>query len=157
MDMRLDDRDRLILDILQQDSSTPVNDIADKVSLSLSACARRIKRLEDEGYVLKRVALLSRPAMGVPTTVFVAIRNARHAAEWHEPFTRLLADIPEIVEAHRLTGEIDYILKIVAPNVEAYDDIYKLLTKKLEFTGVSAYISMETLKSTTALPTGYAR
>ena len=153
----LDDRDRLILNILQNDAATPVAEIAGRASLSLSACARRIKALEEDGFVAGRVALLNRRALNLPTTIFVAIRNARHSPDWHEPFTRLLACIPEIVEAHRLTGDIDYILKIVAPNVEAYDDIYKVMTRKLELFGVSAYISMETLKSTTVLPVGYAR
>ncbi len=152
----LDERDRLILDRLQANASLPVADLATSVNLSLSACARRIKRLEDEGYIAARVALLSRTAMNLPTTVFVAIRNARHSAEWHEPFSRLLADIPEIIEAHRLTGDIDYILKIAVPDVETYDLIYKRMVRKLEFSGISAYISMETLKAATALPTGYA-
>ena len=152
----LDDRDRAILNFLQVNSEVAIAELADRVSLSLSACARRIKRLEDEGYIGARVALLNRAKMRVGTTVFVAIRNSRHSADWHEPFVRLLADIPEIQEAHRLTGDIDYILKIAVPDVETYDLIYKRLVAKLEFSGISAYISMETLKTATAVPTGYA-
>ena len=152
----LDDRDRAILEFLQVNADVAVAELAERVNLSLSACSRRIKRLEDEGYIEARVALLNRAKMRVGTTVFVAIRNARHTADWHEPFVRLLADIPEIQEAHRLTGDIDYILKIAVPDVQAYDVIYKRLVKKLEFSGVSAYISMETLKEVTAVPVGYA-
>ena len=152
----LDDRDRAILDYLQANSDVAVAELAERVNLSLSACARRIKRLEDEGYIQSRVALLNRAKMRVGTTVFVALRNSRHSSDWHEPFVRLLADIPEIQEAHRLTGDIDYILKIAVPDVETYDVIYKRLVKKLEFSGISAYISMETLKATTAVPVGYA-
>ena len=152
----LDDRDRAILSCLQVNSDVAVAELAERVSLSLSACARRIKRLEDEGYIQARVALLNRAKMHVGTTVFVALRNARHASDWHEPFVRLLADIPEIQEAHRLTGDIDYILKIAVPDVETYDVIYKRLVNRLELSGISAYISMETLKATTAVPVGYA-
>ena len=150
----IDERDRAILQFLQDNCDVAVAELADKVNLSLSACARRIKRLEDEGYIQARVALLNRAKMRVGTTVFVAIRNSRHTADWHEPFVRLLADIPEIQEAHRLTGDIDYILKIAVPDVETYDLIYKRLVKKLEFSGISAYILLAMLKATTAVPVG---
>jgi Lrp/AsnC family transcriptional regulator len=153
----LDGRDRKILDILQENASVGVSDIADRVSLSISACSRRIQRLEEVGYIKRRVALVDRPLAGLPTTMFVIIRTARHSAEWLEQFRVAIADIPEIVEVHRMTGTIDYILKLVLPRVEAYDDIYKTLVEKVEFFDISASVSMETLKATTAVPTHYAQ
>jgi Lrp/AsnC family transcriptional regulator len=153
----LDDRDRKILDLLQDNASLAVSDLAERVSLSLSACSRRIQRLEDEGYIVRRVVLLDRARAGLPTTMFVIVRTARHSAEWLEQFRAAIIDIPEIVEVHRMTGTFDYILKIVLPRVEAYDDIYKTLVEKVEFFDISASVSMETLKATTALPVQYAR
>ncbi|MCO4315863.1 Lrp/AsnC family transcriptional regulator [Phyllobacterium sp. 21LDTY02-6] len=151
----IDDRDRKILHLLQQNAAMPVTDLAERVSLSVSACSRRVQRLEDEGYISRRVALLDRAAAGLPTTMFVIVRTARHSAEWLEQFRAAVLEIPEIVEVHRMTGTIDYILKIVLPRVEAYDAIYKALVEKVEFFDISASVSMETLKSTTALPTNY--
>ena len=88
----------------------------------ISACSRRIQRLEEDGYIARRVVLLDRPLMGLPTTMFVIVRTARHSAEWLEQFRKAISDIPEIVEVHRMTGTIDYILKLVLPRVEAYDE-----------------------------------
>jgi Lrp/AsnC family transcriptional regulator len=152
----LDERDRRILDLIQLNADTPVSEMADQVHLSVSACSRRIARLEAEGYIRARVAVLDRRAMKLPTTVMVVIRTSRHSMDWAEGFRKVVAEIPEIVEAHRLTGEFDYLLKIVLPDVEHYDQIYKKLVSKLEFFDISAYISMEQLKSTSAIPTSYA-
>ena len=152
----LDDRDRHLLALLQQDADTPVATLAGRVCLSASACSRRIQRLREEGYVRARVAVLDRQRMRVPTTVFVLLRSGRHAADWVEQFRRAIGDVGEIVEAHRLTGTYDYLLKLVLPNVEHYDAVYKRLTARIELFDVSAYISMETLKAETAVPTGFA-
>ncbi|MBN8872380.1 MAG: Lrp/AsnC family transcriptional regulator [Rhodospirillales bacterium] len=152
----LDSFDRRILGLLQEDADLPLQEIADRIGLSASACSRRIMRLRQEGTIARRVAVLDRKRMNLPTTVFVVIRTTRHAADWLEEFRQALAAIPEIVEVHRLTGNFDYILKLVLPNVEHYDTIYKALVRRIELSDVSAYISMETLKDETALPTGYA-
>jgi Lrp/AsnC family transcriptional regulator len=152
----LDARDRKILDLLQVDASTPIADLADQVALSVSACWRRIKRMEEEGLIARRVALVDRRKAKVPTTVFVGVRTSRHSMEWLESFRRAIADIPEIVEAYRLTGEIDYLLRLIVPDVEAYDAVYKQLISRLDFTDISSFISMEELKFTTAVPTRYA-
>jgi Lrp/AsnC family transcriptional regulator len=152
----LDPRDRRILALLQADSDTPVTSIADLVGLSISACSRRIQRMREDGTIARSVAVLDRQRMGVPSTVFVLIRSGRHAADWVDSFRAAITEIPEIVEAHRLTGNFDYLLKIVLPNVEHYDVVYKRLTRKLELFDVAAYISMETLKAETMLPTEYA-
>jgi Lrp/AsnC family transcriptional regulator len=152
----MDRFDRAVLDIVQQDADTPVQEIAERVGLSASACSRRLARLREVGTIARRVALLDRRRMNLPTTVFVIVKTARHAAGWLEDFRRAVAAIPEIVEVHRLTGNFDYILKIVLPNVEHYDAIYKDLVGRIELFDVSAYISMETLKQESAIPTGYA-
>lgn len=152
----IDDRDRKILDILQRDASIAVSDIAERVSLSVSACSRRIQKLEDSGYIARRIAVLDRDKTGVPTTVYALVKTAHHADEWIEAFRRAISDIPEIVEAHRLTGHYDYILKIVLPRVEHYDVVYRRLVKRVELFDVSASISMETLKHGFAVPVDYA-
>lgn len=152
----LDPRDRKILDILQEDAVIPIADLAERTALSVSACWRRIRRLEEDGLIAKRVALLDRRKAKVPTTVFVSVRTSRHSMEWLEKFRQAIADIPEIVEAYRLTGDIDYLLRITVPDVETYDAVYKQLISRLDFTDISSFISMEELKFTTAIPTKYA-
>ena len=152
----LDPRDQDILALLQADADTPLAEIAGCVSLSASACSRRIQRLEAEGYIARRVAVLDRVKMNLPTTIFVIVKTSRHQAGWLEEFKAAISAVPEIVEAHRLTGNFDYILKIVLPNVEHYDVVYKRLVARIELSEMSAYISMETLKFTSAVPTRFA-
>lgn len=152
----LDERDRKILALLQADADMPVQDIADIVALSASACSRRITRLKEEGYIARMAAELDRGKMGLPTTVFVIVRTGSHAADWLEKFHAAVATIPEIVEVHRLTGNFDYIIKIVLPNVEHYDVVYKQLVGRIELFDMSAYISMETVKAAKGVPTHYA-
>lgn len=152
----LDERDRKILDLLQADAEMPVGAIADAVALSASACSRRIGRLRDEGYIARSVALLDRKRVGLPTTVFVIVRTGRHEAGWLDQFHAAVSTIPEIVEVHRLTGNFDYILKLVLPNVEHYDVIYRQLVGRVELFDMSAYISMETVKLATGVPTYYS-
>ena len=152
----LDDRDRKILDLLQANAEMAVADIAERVALSASACSRRIARLKEDGYIAGSAALLDRKAMGLPTTVFVIVRTGRHEAGWLSQFHAAVSTIPEIVEVHRLTGNFDYILKLVLPNVEHYDVIYKQLVGRIELFDMSAYISMETVKLATGVPTQYA-
>ncbi|MFT4128752.1 Lrp/AsnC family transcriptional regulator [Labrys sp. (in: a-proteobacteria)] len=150
--MKLDQRDKQILALLQLQADHPLADLAEKIHLSPSACWRRIKRLEEEGYIARRAALLDRKKVGLPTTVYVMVRTANHSLEWLERFRALVADTPEIVEMHRLTGDIDYLLKIVLPDVESLDLVYKKLVAKLQFNDISSYISMEMFKDTTVLP-----
>lgn len=152
----LDDRDRKILRLLQDDGALSVVALAEAVNLSVSACSRRVQRLEEAGYVAKRIAVLDRKKMGVPTTVFALIKTAHHNDGWIEEFRRAIANIPEIVEAHRVTGSFDYILKIVLPSAEHYDAVYKEIVRQISLFEVSASISMEVLKSGFALPVDYA-
>lgn len=153
----LDAIDCKILDLLQEDASLPVASIAERVGLSSGPCWRRIKRLEDSGVIVRRVALVDRRKVNVPTVVFLAVKAPRHAAEWSDAFRHVVETFPEIVGAWRMTGEIDYLLRIVVPDVEAYDALYQRLIKKLEFSNLSASISMEEMKYTTAVPTLYIR
>lgn len=155
--MMLDERDRRILDLLQKDAATPVAEVAEQVSLSASACSRRIQKLEEAGYIVRRIAVLDRESIGVPTTVFALVKTAHHSDDWIESFRKAISDIGEIVEAHRLTGSYDYILKVVLPRVEHYDVVYRRLVKRIELFDVSAFISMEVLKSGQALPVDYAQ
>lgn len=152
----LDDRDRRLLTLLQRDSDTPLADLAERVHLSPSACSRRIAKLKEDGYISRSVAVLDRHKMQVATTVFVMIKTSRHTADWLEQFREALGGIGEIVEAHRLAGNLDYIVKIVVSDIAHYDAIYKRLVSRIDLFDVSAYISMETLKDDTAVPTDYA-
>lgn len=152
----IDERDRKILELLQQDASIAVADLAEKVALSTSACSRRIQKLEEQGFIARRIVVLDREKIGVPTTVYALVKTARHTDDWTEDFRRAIDDIPEIVEAHRLTGHHDYILKLVLPRVEHYDVVYRRLVKRVELFDVSASISMETLKQGLAVPVTYA-
>ncbi|GEO86251.1 MULTISPECIES: Lrp/AsnC family transcriptional regulator [Alphaproteobacteria] len=151
----LDGRDKKIIDYLQRDAAVPVADLADTVGLSVSACWRRIKNLEDSGLIARRVVLVDRRKANVAMTVFVAVRTSRHSIGWLDTFREVIGAIPEIVEAYRLTGEMDYLLRLVVPSVEVYDTVYKELISKLDFMDVSSFISMEELKFTTAVPMNY--
>jgi len=149
--------DRKILDVLQGDASVPIATIAETVGISTAPCWRRIRRLEDDGVITRRVALLSRHKLNVPMTVFVTVKAPRHAAEWLQAFRRLIADEPEIVEAWRLTGDADYLLRIVLPDIETYDLVYQRMISRLEFSDISSAIAMEEMKYTTAIPTKYIK
>lgn len=152
----LDDRDRKLLDLLQRDADSALTDLSERVNLSPSACSRRITRLREEGYIDRPVMVLDRARMNVATTVFVMVKTAHHTADWLERFRAGVIDIPEIVEVHRLAGNLDYIIKIVVTDIAHYDAIYKRLVSRIDLFDVSAYISMETLKNEFAVPTGYA-
>ncbi|WPO41537.1 Lrp/AsnC family transcriptional regulator [Tardiphaga sp. 42S5] len=147
--------DRRILEILQADASVPIATIAERVGLSTAPCWRRIKRLDEDGVIMRRVALLNRRKVNVSMTVFVSVKAPRHGADWLQAFRKVIADIPEIVEAWRLTGEADYLLRIVVPDVETYDAVYQRMIKRLEFSDISSAIAMEEMKFTTAIPTDY--
>ncbi|MFT4075393.1 MAG: Lrp/AsnC family transcriptional regulator [Asticcacaulis sp.] len=152
----LDDRDRKLLALLQKDSDTPLAELSERLNLSASACSRRISRLREEGYITRNVAVADRRRLRLGTTVFVVVKTAHHTADWLERFRAGVADIPEIVEVHRLAGNLDYIIKIVVTDIAHYDAIYKRLVSRIDLFDVSAYISMETLKDERAIPPDYA-
>jgi Lrp/AsnC family transcriptional regulator len=134
----------------------PIAEVASHVGLSTTPCWRRIQKLEEEGVIRKRVALLDRHKLNVGVTVFVAVKTRHHVIDWLKKFKAALDAIPEVVEAYRLSGEVDYLLRIVVPDIGAYDEVYKRLIEKVEFSDVSSSFAMEDLKFTTALPVKYA-
>ncbi|QCK86527.1 Lrp/AsnC family transcriptional regulator [Phreatobacter aquaticus] len=148
----LDSYDKSILRLIQQDSSPSIEELAAKVNLSRNACWRRLKRLEDDGFIKARVALADPVKLNLELTVFIAVRTSRHEADWAERFHRTVQDIPEIIGAYRTAGEIDYVLHARVPNVAAYDRLYKKLTARIEMQDVSASFVMEEIKEVTALP-----
>ena len=144
-----------ILDLLQKDSTQTASEIGNQVGLTAAPCWRRIQKLEKEGFIKRRVALLDREKLNVGVTVFVAVRTSRHTQEWLQEFKEGIQQIPEIVESHRLGGEIDYLLRVVVPDIESFDRVYKKLIGIAEFSDISSSFSMEELKSTTTLPLDY--
>jgi Lrp/AsnC family transcriptional regulator len=151
----LDSIDRKILEILQTDATRPIAEIADAVHLSHTPCWRRIQKLEDEGYITRRVALLDREKLNCGTTVFIAIRTNQHSIEWLELFHKTVAGMPEVVDFHRLSGDIDYLIRVVLPDIKHYDAWYKRLISKVPLSDVSSMFSMEEIKSSTQLPLSY--
>lgn len=152
----MDQFDRKILDLLQHDAAMPVAEIAEQIGLSTTPCWRRIKNLEDTGVIHKRVAVLDADKINAGVTVFVGVKAGHHAADWLEKFAAAVGEIDEVLEVHRLSGEMDYLLKIMVPDISAYDDVYKRLIAKADFADVSSFFAMEKIKSTTALPLQYA-
>ena len=148
----LDAVDLRILDLLQTDASRSLADIAERVNLSQNACWRRIKRLEEEGIVVKRVALLDAEKLGVGVTVFVSVRAGEHSEKWLETFAAAVRKIPEVVEFYRMTGDVDYLLKLQVASIAAYDRVYKSLIKAAPIQDVSAAFAMEELKRSTSVP-----
>jgi Lrp/AsnC family transcriptional regulator len=152
----MDDIDRRILRVLQGDADLPVAEIAERVGLSASPCWRRIQKLETEGFIERRVALLNAEKMNVGVTVFVAIRTSQHDEVWLRKFAERVTRIPEVMELYRMSGEIDYMLRIVVPDIKAYDAVYKQLIATVPLFDVSSSFAMEAIKYTTALPVNYA-
>lgn len=152
----LDKIDRRILTVLQEDASATVAEIAERSGISSTPIWRRIKRMEAEGIIARQVTLLDPGKIGLKLTGYVLIRISDHNGDWLSRFVAAVDAIPEIVEAHRMAGNIDYILKVVAPDIAGYDAIYKRLIAAIDMSDVSASFSMEVLKSTTHLPLDYA-
>ena len=152
----MDRTDRRILSALQEDASIPIAALAETVALSASACWRRVQLLEEAGIIKARVAILDRTKINVAVTVFVAVRTNQHNSEWLGRFAKVVARIPEIVEVYRMSGEVDYLLKLVVPDIAAYDRVYKRLIEGVELFDVSSSFAMEQMKATTVLPLDYA-
>jgi Lrp/AsnC family transcriptional regulator len=153
---KLDAFDLRILALLQEDASKPLAEIADAVGLSATPCWRRIQKLEAEGHIRRRVALLDRGKLKAGVTVFIAVKTARHTMEWLERFHAAVHDLPEIVDFYRMSGDIDYLLKAYVSDITAYDVLYKKLISRIELSDVTSMFAMEELKSTTAIPLGFA-
>ena len=152
----MDDRDRAILRELQRDASISIEDLAGKVNLSRNACWRRVKQLEEQGVIRARVALLDPTALNLGLTAFIAIRTSQHDETWLDRFSAAVRGMPEIIGVYRTTGETDYMLQAVVPDIAGYDQLYKRIIAKVQLTDVSSFFVMEKVKETTELPLGYA-
>ncbi len=152
IDQKIDDADRKLLAILQTDASVSLEEIANKTAMATNTAWRRIKRLEESGVITKRVALINPEAIGLGMTVFVAIKTAEHSDAWLEGFAKAVALIPEVVEFYRMTGETDYLLKLLVESISDYDRVYKKLIRSAKLSDVSSSFAMETIKYTTAIP-----
>lgn len=152
----LDRIDRRILAILQEDSTIPVAEIGRRVGLSTTPCWRRIQKMEEEGIIRRRVALLDPKKVKAGVTVFVAVRTSHHSEDWLERFAEAVSEFPEVVEFYRMSGEVDYLLRVVVSDIEQYDAFYKRLISKIELADVSSSFAMEQIKYTTALPLDFA-
>jgi Lrp/AsnC family transcriptional regulator len=148
----MDRIDRHILKILQENAAATVAEIADKVGLSQTPCWKRIQKLEATGVLQKRVAIVSPQKVGIGLTVHIAIQAGDHSAETLENFVRAVSAMPEVMEFSRLAGEVDYVLRVVAPNISAYDAFYKRLTAIAPLRSVASHFVLQQIKSTTALP-----
>lgn len=148
----LDKYDYAILAALQTDGTLSIASLGEKIGLSGTPCWKRVKRLEEEGYIERRVAIVNRHKVGLPVTVFVSVRTGQHDEKWLRKFAAAVMALPEVQEFHRMSGDVDYLLKVVTTDIGGYDAFYKKLIKAAQLNGVSSAFSMEQIKSTTALP-----
>ncbi len=148
----MDATDRKILAILQVDASLPVVEIARRVGLSQTPCWRRIQRMEASGVIQRRVALVDPEALGLGLTVFVEIETGDHSQDWLSRFADLVAAMPEVMEIHRMAGDVDYLLRIAIPDMAAYDGFYRKLVASMPLKNVTSRVAMERVKFTTAYP-----
>lgn len=152
MAARLDEIDRKILAELQEDAAQSLDEIARKIGSSKTPVWNRIKRMKEDGVITRQTVLLDAEALGLEACFFVLIRTSEHEADWQAKFLRALQERPEVMEAHRLAGDIDYILKVRVKNARAYDSFYQALISEVRIFNVTALLSMEEIKSTTMMP-----
>ncbi len=152
MTHKLDEIDRNILRVLQNDAAQSVDDISAQVNLSRNACWRRIKAMEQAGVITGRVTLVDPAKVGAPLSAMVLIRTNAHDAKWMAAFQSALQTFPEVVGAYRMTGDLDYVLRVRVADVPAYDAFYKRLTSRISVSDISASFVMEEIKDTTAVP-----
>ena len=151
----MDRIDLRILDLLQRDATLSTSNIAETVGLSTTPCWRRIQNLEKEGVIARRVALLDRDLLNVGVDAFVAIRTNEHNKRWLDAFAKAVAAFPEVIELYRMSGEVDYLMRVVVPDLAAYDSFYLRLIREADLHDVSSSFAMERIKYTTALPLTY--
>ncbi len=153
----MDEFDKRILSCLQADSRLSLAELAERVGLSTTPCWRRVQRLQADGVIRAHVALLDRQALNLGVTVFVAIRTNQHNAAWLARFAKAVIEFPEVMDCYRMSGEIDYLLRLVLPDIAAYDRFYKRLIERVELSDVTSMFAMEEIKSTTVLPLDFVR
>jgi Lrp/AsnC family transcriptional regulator len=149
---RLDAIDRKILTVLQQDASLSVAEIGDRVGLSSTPCWKRIQRLEADGVITKRVALVDQNKIGLGLSVFVSIESGDHSDVWLKKFADAVSALPEVIEFYRMAGDVDYMLRVVVADMRSYDIFYKKLISAVPLKNVTSRFAMEKIKSVTALP-----
>lgn len=152
----MDEKDKRILVELQHNAGLGIEALAERVHLSRNACWRRVKQLEEDGVIRARVVLLDPSRLNLGLTAFIAIRTSKHDQAWLDRFSAAVKDIPEIIGVYRTTGETDYMLHAVVPDIAGYDRLYKRLIAKVPLTDVSSFFVMEKVKETTELPLSYA-
>jgi Lrp/AsnC family transcriptional regulator len=151
----MDALDRKILEALQEDAGLSLAAVAKQVGLSPTPCWRRIQRLEAEGVILRRVTLLDQAKLNLGVTIFVAVRTDQHNLDWATRFAAVVREIPEVIEFYRLSGDTDYLLKVVVPDIASYDAVYKRLISRIDIADVSSSFALERIKDTTVLPLTY--
>jgi Lrp/AsnC family transcriptional regulator len=154
---RMDAIDRKILTVVQEDASLSVAEIGQRVGLSSTPCWKRLQRLEADGVITRRVALIDPERIGLGITVFVSVETGDHSQDWLERFADVVGDMPEVMEFYRMAGDVDYMLRVVVPDIAGYDTFYKKLIATVPLKNVTSRFAMERIKSTTALPIGEAR
>jgi len=152
MSIKIDETDRRILRLLQRDASLSVDRLAEEANLSRNACWRRVKRMEETGVIRARVALVDPGALKLGLMVMVLIRTNAHEPDWLRRFDRAVRDLPEIVGAYRMTGDLDYVLRVRVADVAGYDRFYRALIDRVPVADISASFVMEEIKETTELP-----
>jgi Lrp/AsnC family transcriptional regulator len=143
----MDDIDRAILRLISRNAALSLAEIAAEVNLTPTPCWKRIRRLEKEGVILARIAVLDQQALGLPVSVFVSVETSDHSAEWLERFAKLIAEMPEIVDAWRMGGDVDYVLHVVVPDISAYDGFYRRLIAAVPLRNVTSRFAMERIKA----------
>ncbi len=151
----MDKKDKAILEALQQDATMTVSDLAAAIGLSKSACWRRIQNLEASGIIGARVTLLNQQALGLNLTVYAAVKTHEHTKAWFDQFHAVTTAMPNVMEVHRMSGDVDYLIRAVVPDMNSYDEMYKEMISRINLFDVSSSFSMETIKYTTALPLDY--
>jgi Lrp/AsnC family transcriptional regulator len=148
----MDAIDRKILAVIQEDASLSVAEIGNRVGLSSTPCWKRMQRLEAEGVIRKRVAILDQDKLGFGVTVFVSVETGDHSQEWLDKFAQVVGAMPQVMEFYRMAGDVDYMLRVVVPDIAGYDQFYKQLIASVPLKNVTSRFAMEKIKSTTALP-----
>ncbi|HSR78645.1 MAG: Lrp/AsnC family transcriptional regulator [Xanthobacteraceae bacterium] len=150
----MDAIDRKILAVLQKDASLSVAEIGNRVGLSSTPCWKRIQRLEADGVIQRRVAIVDQDRLGLGVTVFVSVETGDHSEEWLKRFADVVSGLPEVMEFYRMAGDVDYMLRVVVPDIPGYDAFYKRLIATVPLKNVTSRFAMEKIKSTTELPIG---
>ncbi|HZL62191.1 MAG TPA: Lrp/AsnC family transcriptional regulator [Pseudolabrys sp.] len=153
----MDAIDRKILAVVQEDAALSVAEIGQRVGLSSTPCWKRLQRLEADGVIMRRVALIDPEKIGLGITVFVSIETGDHSQDWLKRFAETVGGMPEVMEFYRMAGDVDYMLRVVVPDIQGYDGFYKKLIATVPLKNVTSRFAMERIKSTTALPIAEAR